>query len=116
MRYFFLFLALLFPENAWWVVQDSGVDSNLRGICVVSASANGAVTIWASGWRGCRGALDGFRKNLAESAHSGWGIVGFSRSAGVRCEYSVCHVQRGWAAIANLQDDGWRSKLETPIQ
>jgi len=52
MRYFFLLLVLLFPENAWWAVQDSGVDSNLRGICVVSASVNGAVTIWASGSQG----------------------------------------------------------------
>lgn len=52
MRYFFLLLVLLFPENAWWTVQDSGVDSNLRGICVVPASVNGAVTIWASGSQG----------------------------------------------------------------
>lgn len=52
MRHFCLFLALLFPDNAWWAPQDSGVDSNLRGICVVSASANGAATIWASGSKG----------------------------------------------------------------
>jgi len=52
MRYFFLLLVLLSPDNAWWAVQDSGVDSNLRGISVVSASVNGAVTIWASGSQG----------------------------------------------------------------
>jgi photosystem II stability/assembly factor-like uncharacterized protein len=52
MRYFFLLLVLLSPDNAWWSVQDSGVDSNLRGITVVPASANGAATIWASGSQG----------------------------------------------------------------
>jgi photosystem II stability/assembly factor-like uncharacterized protein len=52
MHYFFLLLALLFPENAWWAVQDSRIDSNLRGVCVVSAPVNGAVTIWASGSQG----------------------------------------------------------------
>jgi photosystem II stability/assembly factor-like uncharacterized protein len=52
MRYFFLLVVLLFPDNTWWAVQESGVDSNLRGIFVVSASANGEVTIWASGSKG----------------------------------------------------------------
>jgi photosystem II stability/assembly factor-like uncharacterized protein len=52
MRYFLLFLVLLFPDDTWWAVQDSGVDSNLRGVSVVSASVNGAVTIWASGSQG----------------------------------------------------------------
>ena len=52
MRYFLLLLVLLFPDNAWWTMQESGVDSNLRGICVASESVNGAVTIWASGSQG----------------------------------------------------------------
>jgi photosystem II stability/assembly factor-like uncharacterized protein len=52
MRYFFLMVVLLSPDNTWWAVQESGVDSNLRGVSVVSASANGEVTIWASGSKG----------------------------------------------------------------
>lgn len=52
MRYFFLFLVLLFPPDTWWAVQDTGADSNLRGICVVAASASAPVTIWASGSQG----------------------------------------------------------------
>src|ERR1700739_3362229 len=52
MRYYFLLVVLLFPDNTWWAVQESGVDSNLRGISVVSSSANGEVTIWASGSKG----------------------------------------------------------------
>jgi photosystem II stability/assembly factor-like uncharacterized protein len=50
MRYFPLLLVLLFPNNTWWAVQESGVDSNLRGVCVVAeSSAEERLTIWASG-------------------------------------------------------------------
>jgi len=52
MRYVFLLVVLFSFDNPWWAVQESGVDSNLRGISVVSASANGEVTIWASGSKG----------------------------------------------------------------
>jgi photosystem II stability/assembly factor-like uncharacterized protein len=52
MRYFSLLVVLLFADNTWWAVQESGVDSNLRGISVVSASGNDEVTIWASGSKG----------------------------------------------------------------
>jgi photosystem II stability/assembly factor-like uncharacterized protein len=52
MRHFFLLVVLLLPDNAWWAVQKCGVDSNLRGISVISASANGEVTIWVSGSKG----------------------------------------------------------------
>jgi photosystem II stability/assembly factor-like uncharacterized protein len=53
MRPFSLLLVLLFPNNSWWAVQESGVDSNLRGLCVVAeSSADEAATIWASGSQG----------------------------------------------------------------
>ncbi|HWY07167.1 MAG TPA: hypothetical protein VNY24_09915 [Candidatus Acidoferrales bacterium] len=48
-----LLLALLIPAGPWWALQESGVDSNLRGVCVVAeASADETVTIWASGSQG----------------------------------------------------------------
>lgn len=53
MRNLLLLLALLIPAGPWWAVTESGVDSNLRGVCVVSeSSAEERVTIWASGSRG----------------------------------------------------------------
>src|SRR5258707_12331726 len=53
MRTFLLLLAALIPAAPWWAVQESGVDSNLRGVCVVADSFGaGTVTIWASGSRG----------------------------------------------------------------
>jgi photosystem II stability/assembly factor-like uncharacterized protein len=53
MRNFLLLLLLLIPAGPWWAVQESGVDSNLRGVCVVTeSSADDRVTIWASGSQG----------------------------------------------------------------
>jgi photosystem II stability/assembly factor-like uncharacterized protein len=55
MRNFLLLLAVLIPAGPWWTVQESGVDSNLRGVCVVtnlSAVVEETNTIWASGSQG----------------------------------------------------------------
>lgn len=53
MRNLLFLLAVLFASGPWWEVQESGVDSNLRGVCVVSkSSAEEKVTIWASGSQG----------------------------------------------------------------
>ena len=53
MRYFPFLLVLLSPNNAWWAVQENGVDSNLRGVCVVSETqAEEKTIIWASGSQG----------------------------------------------------------------
>lgn len=53
MKTFLLGLALLLPGGPWWAVQESGVDSNLRGVSVVSeAAAEGRTIIWASGSQG----------------------------------------------------------------
>jgi len=53
MRNFLLMLALLFPAGPWWAVQESGVDSNLRGVCVVSETlAEEKTILWASGSQG----------------------------------------------------------------
>ena len=53
MRNFLFLLTLLVPAGPWWAVQESGVDSNLRGVCVVAeSSAEERVTIWASGSQG----------------------------------------------------------------
>src|SRR5579859_183309 len=53
MRNLILLLALLIPAGPWWAVQESGVDSNLRGTCVVAESpAEERVTIWVSGSQG----------------------------------------------------------------
>src|ERR1700675_23580 len=53
MRNFLLLLAVLIPAGPWWAVQESGVDSNLRGVCVVAEStAEERLTIWASGSQG----------------------------------------------------------------
>jgi photosystem II stability/assembly factor-like uncharacterized protein len=50
MRPFLFLLALLLPAGPWWAVQESGADSNLRGVCVVSETpAEEKVIIWASG-------------------------------------------------------------------
>jgi photosystem II stability/assembly factor-like uncharacterized protein len=50
MRNFLLLLAVLTPAGLWWAVQESGVDSNLRGLCVVSESTPAYKQIlWASG-------------------------------------------------------------------
>lgn len=45
-----LALALLVPTETWWIVQDTGVDSNLRGVSLVVH--RGGVTIWATGSNG----------------------------------------------------------------
>jgi photosystem II stability/assembly factor-like uncharacterized protein len=43
-------LAILAPTGPWWAMQDTGVDSNLRGICVVTESDPAYTQIlWASG-------------------------------------------------------------------
>ena len=53
MRYFTFLLVLLFPNNIWWAVQQSGVNSNLRGVCVVAETpAEDKTIIWASGSQG----------------------------------------------------------------
>jgi photosystem II stability/assembly factor-like uncharacterized protein len=53
MRYFSFLLVLLFPNSTWWAVQESGVDSNLRGVCVVpETQAEEKTIIWASGSQG----------------------------------------------------------------
>jgi photosystem II stability/assembly factor-like uncharacterized protein len=53
MRTSLLLLALFIPARPWWAVQESGVDSNLRGVCVVSeGSADEKTIIWASGSQG----------------------------------------------------------------
>jgi photosystem II stability/assembly factor-like uncharacterized protein len=53
MRYFPLFLVLLFPTRTWWAVQECGADSNLRGVSVVHNPGGGkTLTIWASGSKG----------------------------------------------------------------
>jgi photosystem II stability/assembly factor-like uncharacterized protein len=53
MRTFLLLLAALVPAGPWWAVRESGVDSNLRGVCVVADSFGAeTVTIWASGSQG----------------------------------------------------------------
>jgi len=53
MRTCLLLLALLLPAGPWWAVQESGVDSNLRGVCVVSESSFKEKPIsWASGSQG----------------------------------------------------------------
>jgi photosystem II stability/assembly factor-like uncharacterized protein len=53
MRNFLFLLTLLIPAGPWWAVQESGVDSNLRGVCVVAESSpEERVTIWASGSQG----------------------------------------------------------------
>jgi photosystem II stability/assembly factor-like uncharacterized protein len=53
MRNFLLFMALAIPAGPWWAVQESGVDSNLRAVCVViEASPSDTAIIWASGSQG----------------------------------------------------------------
>jgi photosystem II stability/assembly factor-like uncharacterized protein len=53
MHNFLLVLVLFFPAGPWWAVQESGVDSNLRGVCVVSeALAEEKTIVWASGSQG----------------------------------------------------------------
>jgi photosystem II stability/assembly factor-like uncharacterized protein len=53
MRNFLLLLAVLLSAGTWWAVQESGVDSNLRGVCVVTESSPADTEIiWASGSQG----------------------------------------------------------------
>jgi photosystem II stability/assembly factor-like uncharacterized protein len=53
MRNSLVLLAALIFAGPWWAVQESGVDSNLRGVCVVAESSTaGTETIWASGSQG----------------------------------------------------------------
>ncbi len=53
MRTILLIVAALIPAGSWWAVQESGVDSNLRGVCVATeSSAAETETIWASGSQG----------------------------------------------------------------
>ena len=50
MRNFLLLLALAVPAGPWWELHDSGVDSNLRGVSVVTElSPSETATIWAGG-------------------------------------------------------------------
>jgi len=43
-------LALLIPAETWWTVQETGVDSNLRGVSLVVHRSG--VTVWATGSNG----------------------------------------------------------------
>jgi photosystem II stability/assembly factor-like uncharacterized protein len=53
MRTLLILFALLLPAGPWWAVERSGVDSNLRGVCVVAEmSAEEKAIIWASGSEG----------------------------------------------------------------
>jgi photosystem II stability/assembly factor-like uncharacterized protein len=53
MRTFPILLTVLSSVGPWWAIQESGVDSNLRGVCVVAESSAGeGMTIWASGSQG----------------------------------------------------------------
>jgi len=57
MRYLCFLLIFLFPadnrRDVRWEARDAGVDSNLRGICVVpNPSGRQGVTIWATGSNG----------------------------------------------------------------
>ena len=47
MRYLVLALVLLMPGDPWWIVHESGVDTNLRGVSVVAPK-----TVWATGSKG----------------------------------------------------------------
>ena len=53
MKIYLLLLALLLPAGPWWAVRESGVDSNLRGVCVVNKTLpEENQIIWASGSQG----------------------------------------------------------------
>jgi photosystem II stability/assembly factor-like uncharacterized protein len=53
MRTFPILLTVLSSVGPWWAIQESGVDSTLRGVCVVAESSAGeGMTIWASGSQG----------------------------------------------------------------
>src|SRR5215469_2811247 len=43
-------LALLIPAETWWTVQETGVDSNLRGVSLVVHRSG--ITVWATGSNG----------------------------------------------------------------
>ena len=45
-----ILLALLIPSDTWWILQETGVDSNLRGVSLV-VHRNG-ITVWATGSNG----------------------------------------------------------------
>jgi len=45
-----LLLALLIPGDTWWIVQETGADSNLRGVSLVVH--RGGITVWATGSKG----------------------------------------------------------------
>ena len=48
MRYLLMCLMLMaVPQESWWLVKSTGVDSNLRGVAV--AVVKGKITIWATG-------------------------------------------------------------------
>jgi len=50
MRWLFLFLAMFVASDPWWIVQETGVDANLRGVSLVVHRSG--VTIWATGSQG----------------------------------------------------------------
>ena len=50
MRWLFLFLVLIIPGEPWWIVQETGMDANLRGVSLVVH--RGGVTVWATGSKG----------------------------------------------------------------
>lgn len=53
MKIYLLLLTLLLPAGPWWAVGESGVDSNLRGVCVVNETLpEENQIIWASGSQG----------------------------------------------------------------
>jgi len=45
-----ILLALLVPADTWWTVQETGVDSNLRGVSL--AVHRSSITVWATGSKG----------------------------------------------------------------
>ncbi len=50
MRWLMLLGVLMLPAEPWWIVQETGVDGNLRGVSVVVHRSG--ITVWATGSNG----------------------------------------------------------------
>jgi photosystem II stability/assembly factor-like uncharacterized protein len=50
MRWLILLGVLMLPAEPWWIVQETGVDGNLRGVSVVVHRRG--ITVWAAGSNG----------------------------------------------------------------
>ena len=81
MRYRLLCLIAFAGSSAWWSIQSTGTDANLRGVSVIADSEhNDKTVVWATGSNGTVLRTVDSGKHWKRLEIPSGGVVGFSWS------------------------------------